>query len=255
MQVVQRFFSWWSGTFKKQGIVGKVAFGCFNLFMLCCLCSVPIGILSPSTATPEIPKTVVVEVSPSPVSEATIPTETTPAEVAPTETTVAAVLPTETIFPTTAPSNTPAPTPTEKVSALLPGLQPADVTVNLEQRGFTCSSAEQAQLYYTRICDKDTVDYSLHVEIYGRELFSVDFIDSTISQNNTPDNELAASFLGFMATMPSDGALQEESRIWVEATLSTIKKQGDMAEKVFAGVTYRLKGIPTFITLEMGDLP
>ncbi len=167
-------------------------------------------------------------------------------------------IPTSTPEPPTAiPSATETihvPTPTEKISALLPGLNPADVTVNLEERGFTCSSVEQSQLYYTRICDKDTADYSLHVEIYGRELFSVDFIDSTISQY-TPDYELAASFLGFMATMPYDGALQEESRIWVEATAPTIKGQGDMEEKVFADVTYRLKGIPTFMTLEMGDLP
>jgi len=255
MQAVQRFFSWWSGTFKKQGVVGKVAFGCFSLFMLCCLCSVPIGLLNPSKSTPEVTKTIVVEVSPSPISESAIPTETKAAEVVPTETTVAAVSPTETIIPTIAPSNSPAPTPTEKISAFLPGLKPADVTVNLEQRGFTCSSVEQGQLYYTRVCNKDTADYSLHVEIYGRELFSVDFIDSTVLQYATPDNGFAASFLGFMATMPYDGAVQDESRGWVETTLPTLKGQGDVREKVFAGVTYRLFGIPTAITLEMGNLP
>ncbi|MDW8287415.1 MAG: hypothetical protein RMJ89_05040 [Flammeovirgaceae bacterium] len=226
MQAVQRFFSWWSGTFKKQGIVGKVAVGCFSFFMFCCLCSVPIGLLNPSKSTPEVTETVVVEVSP-----------------------------TETIIPTIAPSNTPAPTPTEKAKALLPGLMPADVTLNLEQRGFTCGKVEQGQLYYVRTCNKDTVTYSLRVEVYGRELFSVDFIDSTIMQYSTPDYELAASFLGFMATMPYDGAVQQEARSWVESTVPTIKKQGDMAEKVFAGVTYRLKGISTAITLEMGDLP
>jgi hypothetical protein len=58
-----------------------------------------------------------------------------------------------------------------------------------------------------------------------------------------------------MATMPYDGAVQQEARSWVESTVPTIQKQGDMAEKVFAGVTYRLKGISTAITLEMGDLP
>lgn len=227
MQAVQRFFSWWSGTFKKQGVVGKVAFGCFSLFMLCCLCSVPIGLLNSSKSTPEVTKTVVVEVSPSPISESVIPTETT----------VVAV------------------SPTEKITAFLPGLKPADVTVNLEQHGFTCSSVEQGQLYYVRTCNKDTADYSLHVEIYGREVFSVDFIDSTVLQYATPDNDFAASFLGFMATMPYDGAVQDESRSWVETTLPTLKGQGDVREKVFADVTYRLFGIPTAITLEMGNLP
>lgn len=235
MQAVQRFFSWWSSTFKKQGLVGKVALGCVSLFMLCCLCSVPIGLLNTSKSTPEVTKTFVAEVTPTEI--------------------VTAVPLTETLVPTIASSNTPAPTPTEKSKAMLPGLMPADVTVNLEQRGFTCTSVEQGQLYYVRSCDKNTNDYSLHVEIYGRELFSVDFIDSTVLQHNNPDYEFAASFLGFMATMPYDGALQQEARSWVEATVSTIKGQGNMVEKVFAGVTYRLRGIPTAITLEMGDLP
>jgi hypothetical protein len=98
MQTLQQFPSW----FAKQKLSGKLAIGCASLFMLCCLCSVPIGILSPSKSTPEVTKTVVVEISPSPVSESAIPTETT----------VAVDLPTETIIPTIAPSNTPAPIPT-----------------------------------------------------------------------------------------------------------------------------------------------
>ena len=67
--------------------------------------------------------------------------------------------------------------------------------------------------------------------------------------------KFAASFLGFMATSPYDGALQQEARDWVKSTLPTLKGQGDVREKVFAGVNYRLYGLPTAITLEMGDLP
>ena len=98
MQTIRQFPSW----FTKQKFSGKVAIGCAGLFMLCCLCSVPMAILNPSTPTPEITKTVVVEVSSSPISESAIPTETV----------VEVVLPTETIIPTIAPSNTLAPTPT-----------------------------------------------------------------------------------------------------------------------------------------------
>ncbi len=98
MQTIRQFPSW----FSKQKFSGKVAIGCAGLFMLCCLCSVPMAILNPATPTPEITKTVVVEVSSSPISESAIPTETV----------VAVVLPTETIIPTIAPSNTLAPTPT-----------------------------------------------------------------------------------------------------------------------------------------------
>jgi hypothetical protein len=111
MQTIQQFPSW----FSKQKLSGKVAIGCASLFMLCCLCSVPMAILSPPTATSEMTKTVVVEVSPSQISKSAIPTETTAAEVVPTETIVAAVLPTDTIIPTIAPSNTPAPTPSQEI--------------------------------------------------------------------------------------------------------------------------------------------
>ena len=222
MQTIRQFPSW----FAKQKLIGKLAILCAGLLLLYCMCSVPIAIFSPSTPTPEV-----------------------------TKTTVATIAPTETNVPTMAPSNTPQPTATEESTALLPGLMPANVTVNLEQRGFTCDSLEQVQIYYARTCTKDSVDYSLRVDIYGREAFAVDLIESSVLQFANPDKEFAASFLGFMATMPYDGAVQEEARNWVETTLPSLTGQGDVREKVFAGVKYRLYGIPTAFTLEMGDLP
>ena len=153
------------------------------------------------------------------------------------------------------PTFTPEPTATEESTALLPGLKPANVTVNLKQRGFTCDPVEQVQPYYITTCTKVSVDYSLRVDIWGREAIAVDWIESSVLQFANPDKEFAASFLGFMATMPYDGAVQEEARNWVETTLPNLTGQGDVREKVFAGVKYRLSGIPTAFTLEMGDLP
>lgn len=226
MQAIQKFLTW----FEKQKPAGKLVIGCAGLVLLCCICSVPIGLLNPSKSTPEVTRTIF----------AAVPTETTAAVVSPTGTLI---------------SPTIAPSPTEKVKALLPGLMPADVTVNLKQRGFTCGSVEQGQLYYVRTCEKDTADYSLRVDTYGREAFTIDLIESSVLQFTNPDKEFAASFLGFMATMPYDGAVQQEARDWVESTLPTLTGQGDVREKVFAGVHYRLYGIPTAYTLEMGDLP
>lgn len=51
MGTINRFFAWWKKTFQKQGIVGKVVLGCSSLFVICCLCSIPIGILSPKSPT------------------------------------------------------------------------------------------------------------------------------------------------------------------------------------------------------------
>ena len=253
MQTIRQFPSW----FSKQKPSGKLAIGCAGLVLLCCVCGIPITVFSPSTPTPEVTVTATAEISPSPIVEPATPTETELTEVIPAETIAATVtnVPTETNLPTIAPSNTPRPTATEEATGLLPGLMPADVTVNLEQRGFTCGNPEQGQLYYTRTCTNDTADYLIRVDIYGREAFLVDFLESSVLQFATPDNEFAASFLGFLATMPYDGAVQEEARNWVETTLPTLQGQGDVRAQVFAGVKYRLYGIPTAFTLEMGDLP
>jgi hypothetical protein len=62
MQTVQQISTW----FSKQKLIAKVAIGCSSLFMLCCICSVPIAILSPSTPTPNANNTSVAEVVSTP---------------------------------------------------------------------------------------------------------------------------------------------------------------------------------------------
>src|SRR5262245_32903552 len=69
------------------------------------------------------------------------------------------------------PTFTPEPTATEESTALLPGLKPANVTANIKQRGFTCDAVEQVQPFYITTCTNDSVDYSLRVNIWGREAF------------------------------------------------------------------------------------
>jgi hypothetical protein len=51
MQAIQQFSTW----FSKQKLPGKLAIGCGGLFLLLCLCSIPIAIFSPSTPTPQTP--------------------------------------------------------------------------------------------------------------------------------------------------------------------------------------------------------
>ena len=53
MKTVKRFFTSFSDTFRKQGIVGKIILASVTLFVLCCLCSIPIAIMNPSTSTPQ----------------------------------------------------------------------------------------------------------------------------------------------------------------------------------------------------------
>lgn len=49
MQTIQNAISW----FSKQKLGGKIFIGCSGIFLLLCLCSFPMALLSPSTPTPE----------------------------------------------------------------------------------------------------------------------------------------------------------------------------------------------------------
>lgn len=88
-----------SNWFSKQNLFVKVAIGCSGLFVLCCLCSIPIAIFSPSTSAPKASNTPIIEIEPSPI-------------IAQTE------KPTE--VPTIALTNTPKPTSTPSPSTATP---------------------------------------------------------------------------------------------------------------------------------------
>lgn len=156
---------------------------------------------------------------------------------------------------------TSAPLPTfipATVAPLIPGIIPADVTINLENKGFDCSSVEQGELYYFRTCNKDyDVIATLHAEVYGRGLLSVDFISATAMQFVVPANpDTAASFLGYVATSPfvGDSALQEQARTWVEANTAKIVGDGVAIETTINRIHFVLSGLPSAVTLDIGDL-
>lgn len=88
-----------SNWFSKQNLFVKVAIGCSGLFVLCCLCSIPIAIFSLSTSSPKASNTPIIEIEPSPI-------------IAQTE------KPTE--VPTIALTNTPKPTSTPSPSTATP---------------------------------------------------------------------------------------------------------------------------------------
>ena len=164
--------------------------------------------------------------------------------------------PTDEVVPsrTLAPTHTRPPTPTTQPSGL-PGLAPADVTVNLEDRGHTCSSAEATyDGGFVWSCTRETIDMLLYVDIYSRSLVTVDMLDASVIFFGSPDDELASQFLGFLATMPYDGSQPLDAREWVETTLPTIRTAGDVRETTICGVAFQLFGIPTARSLQMGDL-
>lgn len=149
----------------------------------------------------------------------------------------------------------PAPAPAESSQAFLPGLLAADVTVNLEQRGFECTSADKGVNYYYWSCTDSNELYDVTVELYGRTLSTLDYVNAVVLQFGAPMDELALPFLGYIATVPYDGAEPERARAWVEQTLPTITTNGDVRTATFGGVQYELFGWPPARNLKIGSLP
>ena len=154
-------------------------------------------------------------------------------------------------------TSTAEPTPNPKLTGQLPGLSPANVTVSLEQQNFTCTQVKKGQVYYERTCIKGLPSTALlRVVITGRETSIVDFIETSVRQNENSENKIAIEFLSFMATRPYDGATPEDARKWIENTIPTLSgKPDDAQEGVFGGVKYVLSGTPSALMLEMGELP
>jgi hypothetical protein len=94
MQTIQQFPSW----FSKQKLSGKVAIGFASLFLLCCLCSVPMAILSPSEPTSEVVSTPI-DVSLTDMDVSSIQTAAVNTAVAGINQTATANIPTSTSSP------------------------------------------------------------------------------------------------------------------------------------------------------------
>jgi hypothetical protein len=148
-------------------------------------------------------------------------------------------------------------TETPEATGVLAGLSPVNITLNLEQQNFTCTAVKKVTTHYERTCTKGTPStYLFQVVISGRESFLVDFIETSVVQYSNPDSKTAIPILGFMATMPYEGATPEEARAWVESTIPVLEgTSGDPQEKEFGGVKYVLYGQIKALTLEMGELP
>lgn len=220
-----------------------------------CLCLALFGALAPDENTETTEAPVVAEPTQE-VVEATISLAPTDTATLQPPTATPTTRPTNTPRPTARPrpTNTPRPTATPRIPAAVPGLWPRDVTGNMEDRGFACTDVREGELYYVWSCTRSLEAVMLQVDVYGRSLTSVDLIEATILQFNTPDDSLSAEFLGFVSTMPYDGADPEAARAWVTNTLPTLQGAGDVRTATFGGVEYQLYGIPTARTLEIGTL-
>ena len=150
-----------------------------------------------------------------------------------------------------------ASTSTPSVTGRLAGLAPMNVTVNLEQRNFICTVVKKGPVYYERTCTKGLPEVNLtQVVISGRETSIIDFIETSVYQKKNPDPMIAGEILGFIASMPYEGAVPKDAKLWVESTIPALGlTPGHSQEASFGGVKYVLHGSLTKLILEIGELP
>jgi micrococcal nuclease len=145
MQTIQNFSTW----FSKQKISGKVAIGCSGLFALCCLCSIPVAVFSPSAPTLV------------PTSSST-PTHTPTITFTPTLTNTPTLVFTLTI--TSTPTITPTPTVTFTPLPTLP--------TNINSCIPTTTKREIGSV--VGIVDGDTIDVKINNQVYRVRYIGID---------------------------------------------------------------------------------
>lgn len=155
MQAIQQFPSW----FSKQKPSGKVAIGCASLFILCCLCSVPIAILSPSNPTPEV-------VVSTPVDVSNLQTVAVGTAFAGTTQTAIANIPTQTFTPLLEPTFT----------ATFITTSTPEQLATLSSQEFPCvpNSTKQEEGVVVNIVDGDTIDVIINGQNFRVRYIGID---------------------------------------------------------------------------------
>lgn len=147
----------------------------------------------------------------------------------------------------------------QPVVGVIPELSPVDVTDSIKERDFSCSAGADTNGDGVWIwdCERRAGATQFYVTLQSRSLNTVDYISASILQPSASADDIVASdFLGFIATMPYDGAKPSEARAWVEQGLPTLSgEQGDIRSTTIASVRYELFGPKTARTLSIGGAP
>jgi hypothetical protein len=127
-----------------------------------------------------------------------------------------------------------------QLGAQIPGLAAADVKLNLEPKGFTCEGPTSFLDGVDYIRDfHHAPTYSERVEITGMSPSDIRSVESTFfwfgAKAQLDAN--ADAFLGYMATLPYEGASPEPAKTWV-----TSHQTGETS---FGPAKYALTTAPT----------
>lgn len=127
---------------------------------------------------------------------------------APTSTPASTNTPVPTNTPRPSPTATPTPAPPEYIS----GLTAADVTKNLEPRGFKCRGPRSGQTM--QLWDCSSGDGNIQVSFMGASPTRIRSVSATALGSD------AASFLRFLASLPYKDADPAKAQEWVTANVA-----------------------------------
>lgn len=126
------------------------------------------------------------------------------------------------------------------------GLTHADLSLNLEKRGFKCS-ATQGQTMRLYRCESSEAggQVSYDVSYMGANATTIAQVTATVLQyGSAPSDRVAAQFLGYIASIPYDGGQPADTRRWAEGNV------GADAETTVASARFEMRrGNPRARTL------
>lgn len=146
------------------------------------------------------------------------------------------------------------PEPTKNIVPSIPGLAPADIIVNLENKDFECTNVKTVKtenmpdsfLWY---CDREDGSITYNVEFSSYSLKTVDSIDASVMQTLYESTELAEPFLSWFSTVAflEDSTAQAEIKKWVSSSiLNWNETQKTITKK---GVNFTLSGSEFYMLL------
>jgi hypothetical protein len=110
--------------------------------------------------------------------------------------------------------------PPEKPSPHLPGLTSGGLTTTFEKEGLSCRGPEQQRTMAAWHCEgRDSSGAQLKIEFMGRPT-RIEYLTATVMQYQPEiDRAVLARFLGYVATVPYDGADPAQARRWVQQNI------------------------------------
>jgi hypothetical protein len=120
----------------------------------------------------------------------------------------------------------------------IPGLTAADVTLNFKNQGFTCSDMQQGKIGVTWTCKQETSDHEYTVITFGDSPLEILFVQANVlNYGSRNTNEVSSDFIGYVASLPFDGASPSEAKSWAQGNLGK-----NNVETKYGEATFRLTG-------------